>query len=568
MDTKSKEQLKAKLEQSGSTFKGDTACTCPFHRDRNPSAGIYQSENGAWRFKCQVCGDNLDIIGIESKLTGIAPEDLVRGDGKKEFRVMSESDVRGSFSELRGFRYLHEYRNEAGDITHFVACRYNQDGGKQFFQLKRYGFNFMVGNSGKRPLFRIDRIKDKNTVLMVEGEKCVYALESVGIDYATTCMGGAKSVSTADLSPLFGKKVLIWPDNDQVGQEYANELKTALQALECQVGVLSLDNLMLAPKEDSFDFIERYRKDYTDEVIKDEIEGILSEIRIDGYWEVLSSGRIKDLRDGSLKSFMIGWPCLNQTKWLLGGTVTIICAAPGIGKTWFVHDLAIRAMNAGVKVSNIQLEENKDYHVARIMSSITGANLDPDEVTEADFEIMENHKHLVEPISSMLCVPDFKCCSLVEVAKIIKDRAEAGAKLIIVDSVSVAEKGIRPWDDDQRFINICRHEVSKHKLRLVLVTHPKGGKGKEMNLDSLAGGTTYQRLAQSVLWIAKNEKTVNSWGEKEHSFFGQGKKANRVIMCLKGRNIAKHMESNKILFSFEAGRFNEIGFCETEHTTN
>lgn len=560
MDTKSKDELKQKLLQAGATFKGEASCTCPFHRDRHPSAGIYQADSGTWRFKCQVCGDNMDVVGIEAKLTGIAPEDLMKPTEQRSKETMTEADVRSRFSEVRGFKYLHEYASESGEVTHFVACRYNSDGSKQFFQMKRYGFNFVMGNSGKRPLFRLDKVKDSQTVLIVEGEKCVYALESVGINYATTCMGGAKSVTMADLSVLSGKKIIIWPDNDSVGQEYASELKRALEAIDCRVGVLPIDGLMMAPKEDAHDFIERYGKDYDCEEIKKEIESIISEVRIDGYWEVLSAGRMQELRSGELKSLNIGWPCLSQTKWLLGGTVTILCATPGIGKTWFVHDLAFRAMTAGIKVANIQLEETKDYHVSRIMSSITGANLDPDEITEEDFEIMENNKHYVEPISSMLCVPDFKLCTLVDVAKIIKDKAEAGAKLIIVDSVSVAEKGQRPWDDDQRFINICRHEVSRHKLRLILVTHPKSGQGKVIGLDSLAGGATYQRLAQSVLWLTKNEKTVNVWMDGEESFLGS--RANRIITCLKGRNIAKHMESNKVLFNFEAGKFEEVGFCE------
>jgi hypothetical protein len=561
VDTKSKDELKQKLLQAGATFKGEASCTCPFHRDRHPSAGIYQADSGTWRFKCQVCGDNMDVVGIEAKLTGIAPEDLMRPTEQRPKETMTEADVRSRFSEVRGFKYLHEYTSESGEVTHFVACRYNSDGSKQFFQMKRYGFNFVMGNSGKRPLFRLDKIKDSQTVLIVEGEKCVYALESIGINYATTCMGGAKSVTMADLSPLMGKKVIIWPDNDSVGQEYASELKRALEAIDCRVGVFPIDGLMLAAKEDAHDFIERYGKDYDCEEIKKEIESIIAEVRIDGYWEVLSAGRMQELRSGELKSLSVGWPCLSQTKWLLGGTVTILCATPGIGKTWFVHDLAFRAMTAGIKVANIQLEETKDYHVSRIMSSITGANLDPDEITEEDFEIMEKNKHYVEPISSMLCVPDFKLCTLVDVAKIIKDKAEAGAKLIIVDSVSVAEKGQRPWDDDQRFINICRHEVSRHKIRLILVTHPKSGQGKVIGLDSLAGGATYQRLAQSVLWLTKNEKTVNVWMDGEESFLGS--RANRIITCLKGRNIAKHMESNKVLFNFEAGKFEEVGFCET-----
>ena len=42
------------LTGQGAKFKGRT-CTCPWHNDDHPSAGIFQATDGHYAFKCHVC---------------------------------------------------------------------------------------------------------------------------------------------------------------------------------------------------------------------------------------------------------------------------------------------------------------------------------------------------------------------------------------------------------------------------------------------------------------------------------------------------------------------------------
>lgn len=165
MSEETKQELKDILSQAGARFKGEAACTCPFHRDTNPSAGIYQAETGSWRFKCQVCGDNMDSVGVEAKLSGKTPEDIVkaRAGRTEQSPTYSEEQIRSMFSTERGFKFLHEYRDIKGNISHFVACKYEGEA-KKFTQISRFGFNFVLrNNAALNPLFRLDRIKDKPT---------------------------------------------------------------------------------------------------------------------------------------------------------------------------------------------------------------------------------------------------------------------------------------------------------------------------------------------------------------------------------------------------------------------
>lgn len=92
-----------------------------------------------------------------------------------------------------------------------------------------------------RPLFNQQGILNADTVILTEGEKATNALIGAGIA-ATSAMGGAKApTDKTDWSPLKGKKVLIWPDNDPPGISYAHAAAQAVRAAGVvSVGILPI----------------------------------------------------------------------------------------------------------------------------------------------------------------------------------------------------------------------------------------------------------------------------------------------------------------------------------------
>lgn len=83
-----------------------------------------------------------------------------------------------------------------------------------------------------RPLYNLPGIAIADTVIITEGEKCAQALIDLGIP-ATTVMGGANfDPAKTDFSPLAGKDISIWPDNDNAGQGYVERLKAGLQSIK------------------------------------------------------------------------------------------------------------------------------------------------------------------------------------------------------------------------------------------------------------------------------------------------------------------------------------------------
>lgn len=74
--------MRAALEQAGVSKwlgNGRRQCRCPFHDDRNPSAGIHRANNGqAWLFTCCACGISTDVIGVVAMTRNMSAGDVLR----------------------------------------------------------------------------------------------------------------------------------------------------------------------------------------------------------------------------------------------------------------------------------------------------------------------------------------------------------------------------------------------------------------------------------------------------------------------------------------------------------
>jgi putative DNA primase/helicase len=101
-----------------------------------------------------------------------------------------------------------------------------------------------------RILYNLPGIALSERVILVEGEKCAQALIDKGI-CATTAMGGANTdINKTDWSPLKGKHIIIWPDNDEVGKEYAEKVANFLKTkLVKSIAILNIP----ADKRDKWD---------------------------------------------------------------------------------------------------------------------------------------------------------------------------------------------------------------------------------------------------------------------------------------------------------------------------
>jgi hypothetical protein len=112
--------------------------------------------------------------------------------------------------------------------------------------------------------------------------------------------------------------------------------------------------------------------------------------------------------------------------------------------------------------------------------------------------------------------------------------------------------GQRPWDSDHLFLTTAKRIITDAKASLILVTHPKKG-AQGSGLDDLAGGATYQRFAQTVLWLeyveAKEGFFKSSAGLVSESY-------NRILQIRKARE--SKGQGLKIGFWFNGETFKSI----------
>ncbi|MCZ4539851.1 AAA family ATPase [Dietzia maris] len=95
-----------------------------------------------------------------------------------------------------------------------------------------------AGNTAGTALYRAEKLPEGKDlqVFVVEGEKDVHALESVGV-YAVTS-GGANSVRKRDWSPLAGRHVTIVADDDEPGHKYAAQVAAELENIAASITVV------------------------------------------------------------------------------------------------------------------------------------------------------------------------------------------------------------------------------------------------------------------------------------------------------------------------------------------
>lgn len=129
------------------------------------------------------------------------------------------------------------YYDRAGNIL--VVVRRYEPGGTDERGKPNKTFRASPDFPNPRPLYRVPQIIQATHVVLCEGERKADQLAAVGIE-ATTAMGGANTkIEMVDWTPLAGKTVTLWPDNDQAGHEYMRRVAPVLAGLGCKVSTVT-----------------------------------------------------------------------------------------------------------------------------------------------------------------------------------------------------------------------------------------------------------------------------------------------------------------------------------------
>ncbi|MBB4196684.1 hypothetical protein CCR94_22020 [Rhodoblastus sphagnicola] len=144
---------------------------------------------------------------------------------------------------LRAPDALWRYATPDGETAFYVARTNKPDGKKDFWPI-----SWLEGDGWAlkawphhRPLYRLDEITAKlgAAIVCCEGEKSADAAAKIfQQSVCTTSSGGSQAAAKTDWTPLAGRRVLIWPDNDEAGLKYAREVAAKLAALDCSIRII------------------------------------------------------------------------------------------------------------------------------------------------------------------------------------------------------------------------------------------------------------------------------------------------------------------------------------------
>lgn len=148
---------------------------------------------------------------------------------------------RADLVELGAPVATYTYYDLRGNVIASVV-RYEPDGTRESKTFRPYCFRTVEGTTkwvggapDLRPLYHLPEIAIASTVVLCEGEGKADALARLGIAATSAMQGAHAPLDKTDWSPLAGKTVIVWPDNDAPGFAYAKSVSDRLAALGCQV---------------------------------------------------------------------------------------------------------------------------------------------------------------------------------------------------------------------------------------------------------------------------------------------------------------------------------------------
>jgi hypothetical protein len=239
------------------------SCPVPHHGqgngDKNPSLSVTDGEDGNILFKCHGGCDQQSVFSTIKDM-GLLPSLPDRPEYLASVKPIPLVAVPTLEQEWH-------YTDEDG-ISLFLKQRYKtyDAKGKTYKTLRVMPDNSRVGKLGDCRIvpYRLPEVlqavADGKVIYIAEGEKAADALCSLGV-VATTSHAGAGNWSP-ELNQYFtGANVVIVPDNDVAGWNYAHKIVESLIGTGSTKSIRVLDLPHLSHKEDAFEWVNKYAQD-------------------------------------------------------------------------------------------------------------------------------------------------------------------------------------------------------------------------------------------------------------------------------------------------------------------
>jgi len=259
---------------------------------------------------------------------------------KEAARRLARGYIPGDFTP----EALHTYTDETGKPLYWRIRARLANGDKWIRPMRMNGHGYELGEpdfpEGK-PLYRLHELATKPgaPVWCVEGENCADALARLGV-LATTA-GSASSDERADFTPLAGRTVTLWPDNDTAGIEHTERVAAKALALGCNVGIVDARALELPEGGDCVDWL-RVHPDATPADLAKLPRLRMKAVPTPPAYRNGTLVAFRRLSDVQAKPIRWLWPGR-----IARGKVSILAGNPGLGKSQIAASMAAIVSTGG-----------------------------------------------------------------------------------------------------------------------------------------------------------------------------------------------------------------------------
>lgn len=562
----SRSEIVSALTQLGATVGSKENLRCAFHDDKSPSATL-KLVDGKWFFSCHAssCNVTYDIWDLTGQIEGRTPKEVLKSYKKevldkfdadnavKEKTEQRREEIRGVSHErdratnkssgfdtldalidhVLGFRRRkepgivlerrHPYTDPDTGVVSYCVLRLRDDdtGKKSYSQAYLDSRGKYVSSKPDTwklsPLYNRTRLRSAQNILFVEGEVCVEEFTWLDMEgwAATTSPGGAGKSDLCDLTPLAGKNIYLWADNDPFdeklkrcpGEHHMQEVATRVLSLDPPTLVKRVrhEELDLPEKGDIVDYLKEFKSEKEKVVamklVFQDAESLNTTRTLREQFAKIAAGTYEHLAIPDAERLS------NLSKAFYPATVTLMCAEPGAAKSIWVTEKAEKFHALGRKVKVLMLEEDHAYWQRRVLAQIAGcADLtDIDWVKSHSKEalaMLNQHEERLDSFMRRVEIAPSRP-DLVWAAAWVNQAAEEGNELIFVDPITAASSSDKAWIDDHEFLFAAKESMERTGARLFLTTHPRGGTKGKPTLDDLAGGRAYPRFSQTVFWLKR-----------------------------------------------------------------
>lgn len=501
------------VAENGSSWTA--RCPVPGHGkgrgDANPSLSIARGQDGRVLLKCHAGCPTAEVaaaLGLETK-------DLFERNGarpapspapptppreKRTFPTL-EAAVGALVRATRG-RHVATWMYHYGNGAEALAVTRLEPGGPSGADGKppklirplhpvEDGWAFGDPLGDFLPLYELPKIRKESRVFIVEGEKATDAGWQIGLP-CTTSAHGARSADRTDWTPIKGKEVVILPDNDEPGRQYAADVLAILGRLTNPASIRVVELPGLPEGGDLADFVAMRAEDGKEpEAIRAEVEHYV-EKAAEASRTFARVERIGDMRNAEVPTWLVEGVLFQKAYTVLGGD-------PKSGKTTLALTLAIATlagrpflgrpvMRTGPVVV-LEADMGTGYFTHFVRQLAAGMGVAPDDLLRAP-----------------LC---YRCTTEVDLLDagtrdaIGEEIASLKPALVILDPLRDLHSGNENDSTELKpALDFCLHLRDRAETAVIAIDHLKkptrGGGSGPAGYDLRGSGSKYAR-ADSVL---------------------------------------------------------------------